>query len=258
MEKQITHKIQNQFETAQVSNEVLYNNQLSFKAKGLYCYIVAKPDDWNFSSKRIVIETKDSEKTIRKLLKELEEIGYLKRQKLSNGRTIYLIKHRLKDEFPQYEPSGKKGSLGIKKPIGKKGYQQKGLPAKITAIRKKEYKQINNNNKEITLQADACEDKIDVNYFIDLFKDVNISYDRLFANKTERESIERLYKKIGGDKLEKAINTLKVTNGEKYAPKITTPYELEKNFSKLCFFIKGKVVEDSKRSIPGMEKYQRS
>ncbi len=246
MEKQITHKIQNQFETAQVSNEVLYNNQLSFKAKGLYCYIVAKPDDWDFSTIRMAEESSESKYSIRSGLKELEDAGYLKRQRLNNGRVVFLIRHKLSEELPKYKPQSNFATVA------------KTHRGKTRHIRKKEYKQINNNNKEITLQADACEDKIDVNYFIDLFKDVNISYDRLFANKTERESIERLYKKIGGDKLEKAINTLKVTNGEKYAPKITTPYELEKNFSKLCFFIKGKVVEDSKRSIPGMEKYQRA
>jgi hypothetical protein len=37
----------------QVSNVVLSNKKLSWKAKGIYAYLFSKPDDWDFSTKRM-------------------------------------------------------------------------------------------------------------------------------------------------------------------------------------------------------------
>ena len=36
-----------------VSNTVLLDEKLSAKAKGIYCYLYSKPDDWDFSADRI-------------------------------------------------------------------------------------------------------------------------------------------------------------------------------------------------------------
>ena len=65
-----------------VANEVLKDKNLSFKAKGLYAYLFSKPDKWDFSSTRMVLETTDGRKAIMGMLTELEESGYLKRNKL--------------------------------------------------------------------------------------------------------------------------------------------------------------------------------
>ena len=66
----------------QVSNVILNDKCLSAKAKGVYCYLFSKPDNWDFSSERIANEFSDGEKSIRSALKELEDAGYLERQKL--------------------------------------------------------------------------------------------------------------------------------------------------------------------------------
>lgn len=71
---------------AVISNELLYNQDISFKAKGLYAYIQAKPADWDFSAERIALETKDGVDSIRAGLKELEKFGYLFRQKTKNNK----------------------------------------------------------------------------------------------------------------------------------------------------------------------------
>ena len=75
----------------QVSNEVLYSNTLSAKAKVVYAYLYSKPDGWNFSSERIAKDFKESRKWIQTGIRELEENGYLLRQKLKNGRMEYQI-----------------------------------------------------------------------------------------------------------------------------------------------------------------------
>lgn len=42
-----------------VSNFLLNDKTLSFKAKGLFAYLFSKPDDWDFSVERIDLEGTD-------------------------------------------------------------------------------------------------------------------------------------------------------------------------------------------------------
>lgn len=69
-----------------IPNELLYNKNISLKAKGLYGYIQAKPDDWNFSANKISFECKEAIDSIRLALKELENFGYLIRNKSQNEK----------------------------------------------------------------------------------------------------------------------------------------------------------------------------
>jgi DNA-binding transcriptional regulator YhcF (GntR family) len=75
----------------QVSNNILQDNNISLKAKGLFAYLYSKPDDWDFSHKRIALDMKESPNTIAKILKELEKLGFLVRKKEKTGRMLYYI-----------------------------------------------------------------------------------------------------------------------------------------------------------------------
>jgi hypothetical protein len=77
----------------------------------------------------------------------------------------------------------------------------------------------------------------DVNSFIDLFKSINPTYERLFNNKTERDCSERLIKKFGLEKMTSMFERLPNILNQPYAPRISTPNELEKNLGKLLQFI---------------------
>lgn len=75
----------------QVPNELLYNPDISFKAKGLWAYMSAKPDGWSFSAARIAEETKEERKAIQAGLRELSDHGYITAKKLSSGRIEYML-----------------------------------------------------------------------------------------------------------------------------------------------------------------------
>lgn len=64
-----------------VPNKCLWDKNLSLKAKGIYAFIQAKPEDWNFSAEGIASETSDGRDAIRSGLKELEEAFFLERIK---------------------------------------------------------------------------------------------------------------------------------------------------------------------------------
>lgn len=68
----------------QVANTVLTDNELTWKAKGLFSYLASKPDGWDFAGKRITEEASDGLKSTQTGLRELEENGYLKRERQTN------------------------------------------------------------------------------------------------------------------------------------------------------------------------------
>jgi phage replication O-like protein O len=92
------------------------------------------------------------------------------------------------------------------------------------------------NTKEIQKKGSDVPSQ-DIQEFIYSFKEVNPSYERLFANKTERGASVRLLEKYGKDKMLATTLQLPKIISKPYAPRITTPYELEKNLGKLLAFV---------------------
>ena len=92
------------------------------------------------------------------------------------------------------------------------------------------------NNKTATPAVVARKDQV-IFDLIELFKPINPTYERLFSNKTQRASLDRLVKKFGREKIENMIKYLPKIFGKPYAPVITTPFELEKKLANLISYI---------------------
>lgn len=73
-------KPQSNFTT--IPNHIINDNRLSFKAKGLFLYLISKPDGWNFSADRIANDCNDGKKSVLSGLKELEINGLLTRKNI--------------------------------------------------------------------------------------------------------------------------------------------------------------------------------
>lgn len=72
-----------------MGNYHLRDKELSLKAKGLLSIMLSLPDGWNFSIQGLTTLSSDGETAIRSTLKELEQKGYLKRNKVRiNGKII--------------------------------------------------------------------------------------------------------------------------------------------------------------------------
>ena len=76
----------------------------------------------------------------------------------------------------------------------------------------------------------------EINELIELFKEVNPSYKRLFGNTTQRGAIKRLLDQYGYEKLSKIIKFLPKIFGKEYVPVITTPYQLEAKMAQLIAY----------------------
>lgn len=117
-----------------VANSVLYDKNLSVGAKCLFAYLYSKPEGWDFSSDRIGNELNISKPTVLKLSQELEENGYLQRERQSTGRVLYIV------IYPPYEekPQSKNFTMGekpqSKKATVKKSHGEESLPISNTVF----------------------------------------------------------------------------------------------------------------------------
>jgi hypothetical protein len=179
---------------AQIPNTVLFDPKLSWKAKGVWAYIQAKPEDWDFSSDRMAGECTDGVKATRTGIQELIEAGYLITKKLQSGRVTYSLTEKAK------EPKGHNAKMA---------QSQKGSHIKERVITKKE--------KDITEQSSVpwnLEDKLQEmeqkeNSYLDIIatfireKGVKIENSQQLSNVISRYC--RVAKKLSGAYTNKQI-----------------------------------------------------
>lgn len=67
-----------------LSNSVLQDTRLSYRAAGLLVSLLSRPPGWTVSANRLVREGKEGRDAIRTALNELETEGYLQRQRVRN------------------------------------------------------------------------------------------------------------------------------------------------------------------------------
>ena len=86
-------------------NDGLRDQRLSFKARGLMAYMLSMPDDWKFYTRELVKHSdKDGRDSVRVGLKELEDCGYLKRQKKRSESGQFDSQDLLLVDTPTFSP----------------------------------------------------------------------------------------------------------------------------------------------------------
>ena len=68
-----------------ISNIPLYDNRLSFKSKGLWAYLMSKPDDWTVYMSQLTKASKDGKDSVRSGIHELMDYGYIERHQVRNS-----------------------------------------------------------------------------------------------------------------------------------------------------------------------------
>lgn len=74
------------FAFTQIPNSFLDNPTLSAKAKGIMAYLLSKPDNWSFYATDIVSHFKDGRDGISTGMDELEQAGFLSRNRVKNEK----------------------------------------------------------------------------------------------------------------------------------------------------------------------------
>lgn len=79
-------RIKKQREYVSIANAILQNKTLTWEARGIMAYLLSKPDGWECRNYDLVNQGPAGEHTIKRILKELREAGYIHRFKISKGR----------------------------------------------------------------------------------------------------------------------------------------------------------------------------
>ena len=84
-----------------LSNEILRDNRLSFRARGILVSILSRPDNWRTSAESLANESVEGRGAILTALKELETFGYLERTKHQNEQGHWVSDSLIYDK-PRY------------------------------------------------------------------------------------------------------------------------------------------------------------
>lgn len=120
-----------------LSNEILRDNRLSFRARGILVSILSRPDNWRTSAGSLANESVEGRGAILTALKELETFGYLERTKHQNAQGHWVSDSLIYDK-PRYEkptsvePTSENPTV-IKKLYNKKLEQVEITPSDINA-----------------------------------------------------------------------------------------------------------------------------
>ena len=87
----------------QVSNTFLRDHRISFKAKGLFCYMYSMDEEWNFTLQSIAKQQNDGVGSIQSAMKELKEFGYISYEKHYDGTGTYTLNDNPNIENPNIE-----------------------------------------------------------------------------------------------------------------------------------------------------------
>lgn len=83
-----------------------------------------------------------------------------------------------------------------------------------------------------------------------IFERVNPAIKRMYGNKAQRDAIDRLIKEFGKDNVTKGAEAAVACLGRAYAPRITTPYQLETKWGSLVAYYQ----ESKEKKLDGMPK----
>lgn len=207
-------------------NELLNDEEISFKAKGLYAYIQSKPENWDFTLGKIAFQSKEGVESIRNAVKELELAGYLIRANYQNDKGQWDCDYYLYSRPQKPKPL-------VKQPNMEKPYTDYPNTENPHTIVKKR------SNIERVKKINNLADKSasDVSLVIKEFEKVDPKNKTYYGNKTQRASCKFLIEEYGLDKVIYAINSLYQVYSMKtqpdYFPSIKSPYDLKEKWTKI-------------------------
>lgn len=115
-------------------------------------------------------------------------------------------------------------------------YAKNGLPSRPETAYLSDKNGLPNKTEQYTEQGthtEASQSDANIPLIIDLFKNINPSYGRLFGMPPQRAATQRLLETHGFDRLSAMVGFLERSNASRYAPTITTPVQFEQKLGEL-------------------------
>lgn len=201
----------------QTPNDLLNNEGISLKAKGLFAFLQSKPENWSFSIQRISVQLVEGKFAIREAIQELEKYGYLVRKPTKNKEGQWSGYDYILNDKPVQFPV-----------IPETGTTDNPTTVNCDTISKKD-----NSNKDIVINSiTSSEDKPRTQELLNLFyKELNPNIK--FNNKTMRGDAEWLVSNYPWEKIEAMVFYCKEHQGEQFFPNITNPSQLRDKMAQI-------------------------
>jgi len=135
----------------QIANVVLNCRTLSFKAKGIYAFMICKPKGWNFTINSMAKQVKDGKAGIHAGIKELKDAGWVSYVKHQDGTGTYRLRNELKPlEITEDKPKPEKQDVAAEShiPISPSS-ENPDMAFRDVLVRKKNSNKDSISNKDI-------------------------------------------------------------------------------------------------------------
>jgi len=160
--------------------------------------------------------------------------------KMAVGTIWFWLDQLEKDKYVERKSTNKYTVVTI---LNYSQYQE--TERRLNADRTQIVQQIEPNNNDKNVENDKNDKNNNIlatkvanlNLYIDKFKGVNPTYERLLGNKSQRASLERLIIQFGEERMNNLLTQLPEIMRKPYAPQISTPIELENKMGKLIQFL---------------------
>lgn len=233
------------FKFSAIPNKLVNDTKLSWKAKGVYCYLASKPDGWQFYENEITNNASDGKDSTRTAIQELIDNGWLVRsdtyKRNEKGQNIgydYQLLSKPKLEKPKFEkpklgePATNKTDLN-KTDLNNTKSSTKVLlqPAVVGELKNTdfEFKPIGNSKLK---QKTASRQEIDA--IIGLFeKDVGVP-----MPKKQRIYATHLIRRYGYADARKMVMLSLQLQTDKFFPRISKPEQLWFKLSDVANYLK--------------------
>jgi len=151
-----------------IPNALINDNELTDRARFLFCYMAAKPDDWKFYQNKISKDLKLSIETIRKYISELDESGWLSRELVRSEGKFDSYDYTLNNSPCRKNTDTVKNRHG-KKPTRENLVLTNEIPLQKNNITNKEENKVVELHSTVTLVDEVDETMVEIHHVPEYF-----------------------------------------------------------------------------------------
>jgi hypothetical protein len=216
-----------------ISNVGIRDERLSLRARGLYAFILTKPDDWQITVKGLYSELVEGRDAIRVTLMELRTAGYITSEPTRKGSGEF------SNDLVLNEKPLLKSRTVTEKPTRSKASTVTGLPTRLTRPGNPTQLSTSVSTIDKSISANAPTDdlkttppnpikqkqptekkvpNLDVTAVLDLWQE---KYGKLTQVALQRRYAHLIIQARGADNALKLVALVEKTKGQQFAPVIT-------------------------------------
>lgn len=237
-----------------ISNELIdawAKIRISGEANQIFIFIIRKTYGWGKKTDRvslsqIALGTGIEQSNTVRAIKHLMSMNLITKEKAIRGSSYSIQK-----DYDKWKPIKKKKKQVIK-PDNIQVIKVDKLENDLGSVNNDTGGSVNNDNlgvsimthtketntkeiiKEIRIQSSQGEEwVVRTGSVINLFREINPSYEILYKRKVQHDSARRLIEREGFDKLQKVVGFITLRRTDRYCPQIASPLQLEEKWSAL-------------------------